>query len=118
MQTESALDPHAVEDAVTSGERPKATRHATHTFVTVYGTHLEAGANAQLGALESRLQVSRLSAFVLPNGIVTVRFDARFDMEQVVQRWVARPVRDRAIPLQRRREDHWRTMALASRSGA
>ena len=34
------LDQHAVEDAVTSGERPKATRHASHTFITVYATHL------------------------------------------------------------------------------
>ena len=84
---ELTLDPHAVEDAITSGERPKATRHATHTFVTVYGTHLEVGGNPQLGALQSRLQISRVSAFVLPAGIVTVRSDGGFDMDQVVQRW-------------------------------
>ena len=84
---ELTLDPHAVEDAVTSGERPKATRHATHTFVTVYGTHLEVGGNPQLGSLQSRLQISRVSAFVLPGGIVTVRSDGGFDMDQVVQRW-------------------------------
>jgi len=84
---ELTLDPHAVEDAITSGERPKATRHATHTFVTVYGTHLEVGGNPQLGSLQSRLQISRVSAFVLPGGIVTVRSDGDFDMDQVVQRW-------------------------------
>jgi magnesium transporter len=84
---ELALDPHAVEDAIASGERPKATRHATHTFVTAYATRLETGGNPELGVLESRLRISRLSAFVLPAGMVTVRSDNGFDMEQVVQRW-------------------------------
>jgi magnesium transporter len=84
---ELTLDPHAVEDAITHGERPKATRHATHTFVTAYATQLEVGGNAQLGALQSRLQISRVSAFVLPGGIVTVRSDGDFDMDLVVQRW-------------------------------
>ena len=87
LASELAFDPHAVEDAISSGERPKATRHATHTFVTVYATRLETGGDRGLGALESRLQISRLSAFVLPNGIVTVRSDTGFDMDQVVQRW-------------------------------
>ncbi len=84
---ELALDPHAVEDAITSGERPKATRHATHTFVTVYATRLEIDESSPLGALESRLQVNRVAAFVLPRGIVTVRSDPGFDMDPVVQRW-------------------------------
>jgi magnesium transporter len=84
---ELALDPHAVEDAITSGERPKATRHATHTFVTVYATRLEIDESSPLGALESRLQVNRVAAFVLPRGIVTVRSDTGFDMDPVVQRW-------------------------------
>jgi magnesium transporter len=87
LADELSLDPHAVEDAIASSERPKATRHATHTFVTAYATRLEVGEDQQLGALESRLQISRVSAFVLPNGIVTVRSDSRFDMDQVVQRW-------------------------------
>ncbi len=84
---ELALDPHAVEDAITSGERPKATRHATQTFVTVYATRLEIDESSPHGALESRLHVSRVSAFVLPRGIVTVRSDTGFDMNPVVQRW-------------------------------
>ena len=87
LANELALDPHAVEDAIAGGERPKATRHATHTFVTVYATRLEAGGNPQPDALQSRLQISRVSAFVLPHGIVTVRSDAGFDMDQVVQHW-------------------------------
>ena len=87
LARELAFDPHAVEDASSSGERPKATRHATHTFVTAYATHLETGGDPQLGMLESRLRISRISAFVLPGGIVTVRSDTGFDMEDVVQRW-------------------------------
>jgi magnesium transporter len=87
LADELALDPHAVEDAISSGERPKATRHATHTFVTAYATRLEAGGDPQLGELQSRLQASRVSAFVLPGGIVTVRSDTGFDMDEVVQRW-------------------------------
>jgi magnesium transporter len=81
------LDSHAVEDAIASGERPKATRHATHTFVTVYGTRLDVGADQQYGPLDSRLQTSRVSAFVMPNGIVRVRSDDDFNMDQVVERW-------------------------------
>ena len=84
---ELALDPHAVEDTIATGERPKATRHATHTFVTVYATRLVTQGSPQPSALQSRLEVSRVSAFVLPGGIVTVRSDSGFDMDQVVQRW-------------------------------
>jgi magnesium transporter len=87
LADELALDPHAVEDAIASGERPKATRHATHTFVTMYGTRLDVGGTVLAGPLESRLEISRVSAFVMPRGIVTVRSDVRFDMDQVVRRW-------------------------------
>jgi magnesium transporter len=86
LADELTLDRHAVEDAISHGERPKATRHATHTFVTVYGTRLDVGGDS-LGPLDSRLQTSRVSAFVMPNGIVTVRSDPSFDMDQVVERW-------------------------------
>jgi len=87
LADELTLDPHAVEDAIASGERPKATRHATHTFVTVYGTRLDVGGNPLRGPLDSRLEVSRVSAFVMPRGIVTVRSKHEFDMDQVVERW-------------------------------
>jgi magnesium transporter len=86
LADELRLDPHAVEDAIATGERPKATRHATHTFVTVYATSSEA-VTSGLGVLQSRLRFTRVSAFVLPGGIVTVRSDSRFDMDQVVGRW-------------------------------
>jgi magnesium transporter len=91
LARELLLDPHAVEDSVASAERPKATRHATHTFVTVYATRLASGDNGQPGAVASRLELQRLSVFVLPGGVVTVRPDDRFDMDEVVQRWGDHP---------------------------
>lgn len=85
LAEELSLDRHAVEDSLARAERAKATRHATHTFVTVYATRLQIGADR--GLIESRLDVSRVSTFVLPHGVVTVRQDDRFDMDDVVQRW-------------------------------
>jgi len=82
---------------ITSGERPKATRHATHTFVTVYGMRLDLDGSDRLDPLESRLQVSHVSAFVMPRGIVTVRSDPDFDMEPVVERWEDDPELLKAI---------------------
>lgn len=81
------LDPLAVEDAVAHAERPKATRHASHTFVTAYATRLETEPSVATSPLASRLVSTRVSAFVLPRGLVTVRRDAGFDVDAVVQRW-------------------------------
>src|SRR5882757_7245604 len=36
LAEELTLDPLAIEDAVSHGERAKATRYATHTFLTAY----------------------------------------------------------------------------------
>ncbi len=87
LAEELSLDRHAVEDSIATAERPKATRHATHAFVTVYSTRLETNGDVRRDLLESRLETSRVSSFVLPGGMVTVRRDDRFDMDQVVQRW-------------------------------
>jgi len=87
LADELSLDPHAVEDSVAWEERPKATRHASHTFVTVYAARLEVDGAAERSLLESRLETSRVSTFVLPGGVVTVRRDDRFDMDEVVRRW-------------------------------
>lgn len=87
LAEELSFDRHAVEDALASAERPKATRHATHTFATVYATRLEAATEPEPGTLASRLRTSRVSAFVLPRGIVTVREDDLLDVSDVVSRW-------------------------------
>jgi len=79
LAEELSLDQHAIEDSVAEHERPKATRYATHLFVTTYAiTH-----DSKTGELTA----SRISAFSLPRGFVTVRLDDAFDMDAVVQRW-------------------------------
>lgn len=83
LAAELGFDPHSVEDAVAPGERPKVSRHGDHTFVSVYSATL----TGQGQGHDSRLVTSRISAFVLPRGLVTVRRDDRFDMAQVTQRW-------------------------------
>lgn len=92
LAEELELDRHAVEDAITEGERPKATRHATHTFVTVYATSLVDDGPAKLSvddpaSRQSRVRTSRVSAFLLPHGLVTVRSDDGFDLGPVLERW-------------------------------
>lgn len=81
LAEELALDRHAVEDAAAPFERPKATRHAGHVFLTCYATSLTIDA-----ADGPRLATPRISAFVLPNGLITVR-SGEFDFDQVLQRW-------------------------------
>lgn len=83
---ELGLHPAAVEDALAHGERAKATRYATHTFLTAYGTSLRAGGSGP-GDGTKVLHVSRISAFVFPQGIITVRTGDGFDIEEVVRRW-------------------------------
>jgi magnesium transporter len=75
---ELSLDQLAIEDATTLHERPKAVRYQSHLFVTAFA----------VGSVEAdSIAVSRVSAFVLPQGLVTVRLDDEFDMDAVVQRW-------------------------------
>ncbi len=140
------LDPNAIEDTVAYGERPKATRHRGHLFITAYATTIASGADTapdsgpdagdavagagtggpadtaerresrrrsaaaraaadrafanwagtshagprrrarRPAAVPSRLHASRVSAFVLPQGVITVRRDDRFDIGAVMTR--------------------------------
>jgi magnesium transporter len=89
LADELGFDQHAIEDTVAHAERTKATRYASHTFLTVYATAL---APPMANDLESRLLLSRVSIFVLPAGIVTVRHEIDpqkpvFDIDEVVRRW-------------------------------
>ncbi len=82
------LDPLAVEDSLAQGERTKATRYSTHTFLTVYATHLSWDGDDDIErGHESRLRTTRISAFVLPRGVVTVRRGTPHDIDEVVRRW-------------------------------
>jgi magnesium transporter len=78
LAEELELDQHAVEDAVEPFERPKAMRYSTHTFLTTYALLLDG---------EDQVQTSRVSAFTVKRGLVTVRLDDGFDIGEVVQRW-------------------------------
>jgi magnesium transporter len=82
---ELVLDPLAVEDAIAHAERAKATRYSSHTFMTVYAVQLHTGADAS--GPEGSLSVHKVSAFVFPRGLITVRSSPDFDIEEVVRRW-------------------------------
>jgi magnesium transporter len=75
---ELSLDQLAIEDAVAHHERPKASRYATHTFLTAYALTLD----QRTGELASL----QMSAFVLRNGLVTVHPEG-FDVDALVHRW-------------------------------
>ncbi len=79
---ELGLDPLAVEDAIGRHERPKVDRYPTHLFVNAYATAI---------AGDGRLMAAKVSAFVLPQALVTVRQEAWFDIEQVVRAWDDNP---------------------------
>jgi magnesium transporter len=79
LADELGLDQHAVEDAVERIERPKATRYATHLFLTAYAVRHD----HQTG----EVAVGRVSAFSTKRGFVTVRLDDVMDIDAVVRRW-------------------------------
>jgi magnesium transporter len=74
---ELGLDPLAVEDALERHERPKVDRYPTHLFTTTYA--LRTGPD---GTIDS----AKVSAFLLPHALVTVR-QPEFDVEAVVRSW-------------------------------
>ncbi len=82
LASELSLDPLAVEDAVAPMERPKATRHDGHTFLTCYSTSVS---QQDQGGIQ--LVLGRISAFVLPNALITVRSDERVEIDPIVARW-------------------------------
>jgi magnesium transporter len=84
---ELGLDGRADRDV--DGQRTKATRYANHTFLTVYATDV---GPIIPGDIASRLLTARISIFVLPAAVVTVRHENDpakpvFDIDEVVRRW-------------------------------
>jgi magnesium transporter len=84
---ELGLDGRADKDV--DGQRTKATRYANHTFLTVYATDV---GPIIPGDIESRLLTARISIFVLPAAVMTVRHENDpakpvFDIDEVVRRW-------------------------------
>jgi magnesium transporter len=76
---EFALNPLAVEDAVSAGQRPKLDHYDDHVFISLYDVELDL-TTGQLDSVE-------LSVFAAPRYLITVRKNPRFDMNEVMQRW-------------------------------
>jgi magnesium transporter len=79
LAEELSLDPHAVEDATAPHERPKATRYATHTFLTAYALYFDEAT--------AEMRPRRISAFAVKHAFVTVRENEDFDIEPVLKVW-------------------------------
>ena len=83
LAQELGLNEWAVEDAVSARERVKATVYPTHTFFTVYAVQvLDEDPDS-----DTVLSMHRISAFVRPHGLITVRLPPDFDIDEVPQRW-------------------------------
>ena len=82
------LDPGAVEDALAPFERPKITRHPGHLFFMTYATRMVGQILEDPDDL-TRLRLNRISGFVLPTALVTVRLPdrrgTRFDVDALVR---------------------------------
>jgi len=79
ISEEFGLHPLAIEDATQPHERPKLDRYQDHYFLTAYAVGLD--------AVTGMLSTSELAAFVTPRALITVRKDARFDIDGMVARW-------------------------------
>lgn len=83
LAQEVGVNEWAVEDAVSARERVKATVYPSHTFFTVYAVQvLDADPDS-----DTILSMHRISAFVLPRGLITVRLPPAFDIDEVPRRW-------------------------------
>ncbi len=85
LADELELDNWAVEDAIADAERTKAVVYRSHTFFTVYGVAVKDPLPEDDS--ESILDVHRISGFVLPRGLITVRLSPHFDIDAVSQRF-------------------------------
>lgn len=89
LADELGFNERGVDDVVEHCERTKATRYTDHTVLTVYATIL---GPQEPGSIESSLRTGKVSIFVLPAGVVTVRHENDwqhpvFDVDEVVRRW-------------------------------
>ena len=77
LADERGLAPLAVEDALGSHERPKIDRYPSHLFVTTYAMTVTA---------DHQVHLANVSAFVLPQALVTVH-GGDFDIDPVGKAW-------------------------------
>ncbi|MDX1889385.1 magnesium transporter CorA family protein [Mycolicibacterium sp. 050158] len=91
LADELGLNVWAVEDATAPRERTKATVYRTHTFFTVYAIQILEPAPGD--DVTPTLTKHRISAFVLPRGLITVRLpptnggDPSFPVDEVSRRF-------------------------------
>ncbi|WP_261566482.1 magnesium transporter CorA family protein [Frankia gtarii] len=78
VSDELQLDPHAVEDALSAGERAKLDRYPSYLFLNTYAVRLDVAS----GELVSK----EISAFIAGRTLVTVRPDDSFDLDAVLRR--------------------------------
>jgi magnesium transporter len=83
ISEEFSLQPMAVEDAVTTRERPKLDRYDDHLFVNLYASYL--------GGAVGELATSEIAAFITDRALITVRKDEHFDADLLAARWDADP---------------------------
>lgn len=91
------LSAGSIEDAMAPHERSKVVRHDGHLFFQTYataGVDLPIAPDPQVGveaadvvSRDGRLLLSRISGYVMPQALVTIRLDDEFDMTEVVRRW-------------------------------
>ncbi|OBB13715.1 magnesium transporter [Mycolicibacterium setense] len=91
LAKELGLNIWAVEDAVAPKERTKTSVYQSHTFFTVYAIDTRKP-DEDLAQDTSMLLKHRISAFVLPRGLITVRLAgingaAEFDISEVSRRF-------------------------------
>lgn len=89
LADELGFNERGVEDVVERCERTKATRYTDHTVLTVYATDL---GPQEPGSIASRLLTGKVSIFVLPTAVVTIRRENDcqhlvFDVDEVMRRW-------------------------------
>jgi len=83
VEEEFGLHALAVEDASHERQRPKLDQYGTHLFLSAYAIAVDKDT--------AELESSELAMFVMPNALITVRKDRKFDIEEVVKRWDATP---------------------------
>jgi len=71
------LDVHTLEDALAPHERPKIIHLGTYAFLATY----------TLRFTDNRVVASRISAYILPNALITIRLADDYDMAPIVERW-------------------------------
>ncbi len=98
LAAQLGLGAASIEDATAPHERPKVIRRPGYLFFQTYATALDLPRAAdpetglevsQVLGHEGRLTLSRISGYVLPKALVTVRLDDVFDMSEVERRWEA-----------------------------